>query len=270
MEAFLWALVGLLMGAFLNLCADELPRYRKLTHHLPRCPYCGRERKVMSAVAAYLLGRGHCAGCGAPIPLRWPVVELSCMLASAFLWKYHGSTIAFVLTLFYTGVFILVFVIDLEHRLIPDVLILPAIALALAGSLVANALGEPAPGGEVSSALLGGVTGLVLMHLAYLLGTLFAALMGRWRGQPLKEVAFGFGDVKLSLFIGLVTGFPAVLLALAIGVALGGLFAALYLVVKALQGRYSAFTPIPYGPFLVIGGMATMLYGRQILAWLFH
>jgi prepilin signal peptidase PulO-like enzyme (type II secretory pathway) len=116
--------------------------------------------------------------------------------------------------------------------------------------------------------LLGGAIGLVATLVMYVGGILYVRLVGRLRGQPLDQVAFGFGDVTLSTFIGLVVGTPEILLALAMGILGAGLFGAGYLFVRGLiQRRHALFTAIPYGPFLILGGATMLFWGPQIMAW---
>jgi leader peptidase (prepilin peptidase)/N-methyltransferase len=149
-----------------------------------------------------------------------------------------------------------VLVIDLEHKLILNVVMYPAWVLALLGSFL-----HPEPH-FFRLALLGGALGYVLLLLVYLLGVLFVKVMSRMRGKPVNAVAFGYGDVRLGGFIGLVLGFPGVLSALFIAILLGGLAGLLYWFVSAvIRRRYSLFTAIPYGPFLVIGAMWIMFFG---------
>lgn len=171
-------------------------------------------------------------------------------------------TIATLLHVAYGSVFLLVLVTDIEHRLIQHAVMLPAILLALLGAFLDPAFDSP------RRALLGAVIGLLATLVLYVAGALFGWWMGRKRGRPLREAAFGFGDVTLTTFIGLVVGAPEVLFALLIGVLSAGLFSAGYLLVRGLlQRRYTLFTAIPYGPFLILGG-ATMLYwGPQVMAW---
>lgn len=178
----------------------------------------------------------------------------------SFLWHRYGLTLALLPYTIYWMIFMLVTVIDMEHRLILNVVIYPAILLAIGGAFI-----TPEPG--IRRALLGGVTGLVLVFGIYVLGAIFARVVARRRGRPLDEVAFGAGDVKLALFIGLVTGLPNVLFALVIGIFLGGMVSALYLAWKIMRRRYAAFMAIPYGPFLVAGGLTMMLYGQEIMRW---
>jgi leader peptidase (prepilin peptidase)/N-methyltransferase len=256
----LYALLGLLVGAFINLCADQLPHWRRL-RQTPFCPYCSQSRPAWAWVStlAYLRFKPECQHCGAPIPWRQPLVEVGTAALFAFLWYQYGlgerSTLLLLYTV-YSVIFILVLVIDLEHKLILNVVMYPAWVVALIGSFL-----HPSPY-FYRLALVGGAVGFGLLLLIYLLGELFVKVMSRIRGKPIHAVAFGFGDVRLGGFIGLVVGFPYVLNALLIAILLGGLTGLVYWFVRAIiLRRYSLFTAIPYGPFLVIGAMYVMFAG---------
>jgi leader peptidase (prepilin peptidase)/N-methyltransferase len=262
MVILLLATLGLAAGAFINLCADSLPEGRRLRP--PTCSYCGRSRSATawSAVVAYLTGRGRCPYCAAPLSLRHVLVELAAILLYVLVWLRSGATVTTVLHIVYGSVFLLLLVTDLEHRLIPHVVTLPAILLGLLGAFFDPAFDSPKRG------LLGGAIGLVSTLILYAGGLLFMRLVGQLRGQPLEETAFGFGDVTLSTFIGLAVGAPEVLFALALGILSAGLFGLGYLLVRGLiQRRYTLFTAIPYGPFLILGGAVMLFWGPQIMAW---
>jgi leader peptidase (prepilin peptidase)/N-methyltransferase len=256
----LYAVLGLLVGALINLCADQLPRWRRL-RRAPFCPYCEEPRPAWAWVStlAYLRFRPECQHCSAPISWRHPLVELGTALLFAFLWvRYgHGDQTAFLIPYtVYSSIFVLVLVIDLEHKLILNVVIYPAWILALLGSLL-----HPDPH-FYRLALIGGAVGFGLLFLIYLLGELFVRVMSKVRGQPIHAVAFGFGDVRLGGFIGFVLGFPLVLNAIFVAILLGGLGGLVYWFVSAvILRRYSLFTAIPYGPFLVIGALIFMFFG---------
>lgn len=259
-QVLLYALFGLLVGALINLCADQLPRWRRL-RRAPFCPYCDQARPPWSwiSIIAYLSFRPQCPHCTAPISWRHPIVELGTAGLFGFLWYRFGqgevSSLLIPYTI-YSAILVLVLVIDLEHKLILNVVIVPAWLLALVGSLV-----HPTAH-FYQLAILGGVLGFGLLYLVYLLGKLFVVGMSRMRGKPVNAVAFGFGDVRLGGFIGLVLGFPDVLDAIFLAILLGGLGGLLYWFVQALiLRRYSMFTAIPYGPFLVAGAMFVMLRG---------
>ncbi len=256
----LYALLGLLVGAFINVFADQLPRWRRL-RRTPFCPYCDQSRPPWAWISllAYLRFKPECNHCGAPIPWRHPLVELGTAALFAFLWYQYGQgdKSAFLLPYtVYSAIFVLVLVIDLEHKLILNVVIYPAWALALLGSLF-----HP-ESYFYRLALLGGAVGFGILFLVYLLGELFVKALSKIRGKPIHAVAFGFGDVRLGCFIGLVLGFPDVLNAILIAILLGGVTGLVYWFVRAIiLRRYSLFTAIPYGPFLVIGAMVVMFTG---------
>jgi leader peptidase (prepilin peptidase)/N-methyltransferase len=102
----------------------------------------------------------------------------------------------------------------------------------------------------------------------FLLAQPLSAILARLSGREVSEVPFGFGDVTLGTFVGLITGLPGIFFAILITILSAGLAAALFWFVRAvIQRRYSMFTAIPYGPFLALGGFIMMVYGPQILAW---
>lgn len=253
----LFALLGFLTGVWLNLCADQLPRWRSL-RRTPFCPFCDQPRPwwAWSGTLAYLRFKPGCPHCGAPIPWRHPLVEVGTAALFAFLWHRYSGTPLLIPYTVYAAIFVLVLVIDLEHKLILNVVIYPAWGLALLGSLV-----HPTPY-YYRLALIGGACGFGLLFLVYLSGILFVKLISRARGKDLNAVAFGFGDVRLGGFIGLILGFPNVLQALFLAVLLGGLSGLLYWFVRAIVlRRYSLFTAIPYGPYLIIGTLVVLFSG---------
>jgi leader peptidase (prepilin peptidase)/N-methyltransferase len=255
-----YALLGLLVGALINLLADQLPRWRRL-RRTAFCPFCDQPRPVWAWIStlAFLRFKPRCQHCGAPISWRHLLVELGTAALFAFLWYRYGlagQVELLVLYTVYSAILVLVLVIDLEHRLILNVVIYPAWGLALVGSLL-----NPEPY-FYRLALVGGALGFGILYLVYLLGELFVKVMGKVRGKPVNAVAFGFGDVRLGGFIGLILGFPGVLHAIFYAILLGGLGGLLYWFVRAvILRRYSLFTAIPYGPFLIVGTWIVMFTG---------
>lgn len=256
----LYAVAGLLAGGLINLLADQLPRWRRV-RRLPFCASCQQARPAWAwlGLVAYLRLKPRCPQCGARLPRRHPLVEAGTAALWAFLWLQYGQPgdwRLLVLYTIYSTILVLVLVIDVEHKLILNVVMFPAWAIALAGSLI-----HPTPY-FYRLAILGFVAGYGLLYVVYLFGQLFVRGMSRARGKDINAVAFGFGDVRLGGFMGLVLGFPQVLTAIFIGVLLGGLGGVVYWVVQALiLRRYSLFTAIPYGPFLVVATMLVMFFG---------
>jgi leader peptidase (prepilin peptidase)/N-methyltransferase len=232
------AIVALMVGAVLNHLADRLPMRQRIDIP-PECRYCQTLWPVSGWIAtwAYLVGRARCAACGAAIPVRKPLVEIVNMLGWVSLYQSRGPSLHFALGAFYVCIFLLVLITDLEHRLILNVIILPAVIVALLGAFLPD---PPTP----ESAIIGGAFGFLFFW--------FVAWIGRG--------AMGAGDVKLAAFIGLVVGFPNVVIALLFGIVAGGV-TALILVLLRIKTLKSY---IPYGPFLVFGGVLLAFFGPLV------
>jgi leader peptidase (prepilin peptidase)/N-methyltransferase len=243
--AIAWPVVVALsaaLGSFLNVCISRLPRGESIVSppsHCPRCQSPIRYYDNIPLVSFVLLG-GRCRVCREAISWRYPLVEALAVGAGVLvLWQvgltWNGLR-AFVLVL----ALIAVTFIDLETMLIPDRITLPGIVVGLALSVV------PWPSGLLSA--LAGC--LVAGGLFYLI-----ALVSRG--------GMGGGDIKLAAMLGAFLGWPLVLVAIFTGVLLGGVVAVALLV----SGRRGRRDPVPFGPFLAVGGLLTAVWGRSILAW---
>lgn len=262
LETLFFALLGWSVGVLINHAADVLPRHVGLATE-PACPQCGVPRPLFarSAVLGYLTGRRVCPGCGALLSLRSVLVELAIpAIFVGLLWRYSLS-VQLGLLCVYSVVLILVTVTDLEHRLIQHAVMVPALLIATVGAFFNLDL-------SARRSLLGGVTGLVLLLAMYGLSRPISRVMGHLAGRRVDDTPFGFGDVTLGTFVGLITGLPGVFFALMITIGSAGIVALILVVVRSLvRRRYSMFTTMPYGPFLALGGFVVMIYGQQILDW---
>lgn len=256
MEALALAL-GWLGGGVVNWLADSLPRYRRPVR--PRCPHCGAPRRGIAWLGLLEgLSGSRCRYCRAPRGARPWVVELFSAAFAVWLFQRDPRLDVFAPGLLVGLVFLLIAVIDIEHRLVLRIVVVPsAVLLGILGALQPNR-------GPVK-VLLGGAAGFFILWLMYLLGLAFSRWMARRRGAPLEEVAFGFGDVMLGGLIGLVVGWPGILIAVVTGVLLAGLFSMVYLATMFLRRRYAVFTAIPYGPFLLLGACLVYYGGRTAL-----
>lgn len=257
MAIIILALLGVLVGAVVNRLGADLPARRRVQR--PHCPYCGQERPWYQWVAlpTYVVGKGQCPNCNAAISIRYPLVELA--LGFLFPWLYlrYGLTVQFLFFALYTTIFALVTVTDMERRLILNVVTWPAMGLAVLGAAlgVTSVAGGVGTVDALKSALLGGLTGYLFFLVAALIGNM-----------TLGPGALGGGDVKLAAFVGLVVGFPLVIEALVLTIVSGGVISLLLLVTRLRSLR----DPIPYGPFLVIGGWVTMVWGLEIANWFLY
>jgi leader peptidase (prepilin peptidase)/N-methyltransferase len=242
---FLYALLGWLVGVAINHASDILPTRQTVIQRL-KCIQCETPRPYLawSALLALVAGQSQCPKCGQPrhTQTRSMIVELATPVIFVFLLQRYGLTFELLTTTLYTAILILVTVTDLEHRLILNVVMMPSILFALLVSFV-----DPTISWKI--ALLGGVSGFLLSYIAALVS----------RG------GLGGGDVTLSTFLGLILGFPQILLSLIFGVCLGGITAFLLLITR----RVGLKTYIPYGPFLTITGWIMLIWGESIWAYYF-
>jgi prepilin signal peptidase PulO-like enzyme (type II secretory pathway) len=241
----LYALLGWLVGIAINHAADILPK-RESVFQRPKCGACAARRPALawSGWLAVLTGQQKCAQCGQPRPAltRLLLVEVVTPAFFICLITHYGISAYLGWVSLYTAILILVTVTDLEHRLIFNIVILPSILLALVGTFATGVPPWPA-------ALVGGGAAFVIVYIAALIS----------RG------GLGEGDVTLSTFLGLVMGFPFILLSLGFGVFLGGFVAALLLVSR----RVGLKSFIPYGPFLTITGWIMLVWGKEIWDYYF-
>jgi leader peptidase (prepilin peptidase)/N-methyltransferase len=241
MELALAFVLGAVIGSFLNVCIDRLPRGESLLAPPSHCDACGRRLGPleMVPVVSYLAVRGRCRTCRTLIPRRVLWVEAGTSLLFLLVYLRFGPTLATLLAATFVSWMVVVAAIDLEHRRILNVVTYPAIALALAAVFI--------PGRVPLAYLLGGLLGggaLLLLALA-------------------SPRAMGLGDVKLGLFLGLFLGYPLILVALFLAFVIGGLFS---LILLALQ-RLRRGQAVAFGPYLALGGVIALLYGYNLLTW---
>jgi leader peptidase (prepilin peptidase)/N-methyltransferase len=246
--SIIYGALGLVIGGFLNLAADHLPRDRS-PFILPACAKCGTSWSWGEREAwARLLGlTWRCPQCSASCEIRRPALALGTAVAFGFFWMRYGFSAKLFLISLYSCALFLIFVIDLEHRLILRVVVYPAILLALVGSHFYPGLG-------LRRAVVGGAVAFLFFYLVAVLGRLV-----------FRRTAMGGGDANLAALVGLMTGFPDVIVALLVTVCLGGLVS-LALVVGGMKGLQSY---IPYGIFLAAGGLIVLVFGAEIIGWYF-
>jgi len=244
----LFALIGLLAGGIINALADDLPhRLRPSLPHCPNpdCPHVYGPAGWL-AVTRLLQHGGRCPECGQSLRRRTWLVEGGTAVLFAALPSILSDPLTLVVYAFYAALLILIIVIDLENRLILDVVTLPGTAVAL---LLAFVL----PDINIISALLGAGIGFVLF-----LGIYWLAKVTFGPG------AIGQGDVKLALLMGAMLGVPYILIALILGILLGGVISALLLATRLVKRR----TYLPYGQYLALAAIIMLLWGQAITDWL--
>ena len=261
-----FTLLGAAVGSFLNVCIDRLPAKKSLVRPPSYCDACQRRIAIkdLIPVFSFLWLRRRCRYCGALIPWRVFWVEVGTGILFGFVYWYFmvhpasPETVQLVVIIFYSCIFIIIFGIDLEHQLILNRIVYPTalIALVLDIALHQPWIIESAPGAFQSMpdvaartvvGITGGVTGFVLL--------LIPALV--FRG------GMGWGDVKMAGLIGLAVGFPLIFVSILGAIIVGGILAAI-LLVAGIKKRGEA---IPFGPFLSLAAIITLLFGNDILSW---
>jgi len=230
-----FALLGAFVGSFLNVCIDRLPAGKSVVYPPSHCDAC-RHRltpKDLVPVFSYLWLRRRCRYCQAPIPRRLLWVEVGSGLLFAFTYWHYGLSVDFAVITSYCCLFIVLMVIDWEHKLILNKIVYPAMVVALiisiflpslpSSSIIGFALSWPAG----VNGVIGGAIGFALLLIPALI----------YRG------GIGWGDVKIAALIGLITGFPLVFVALLIGVVLGGVVAGILLLLKIKKRPFSRCQP---------------------------
>ena len=240
------ALGGLAVGSFLNVVIHRLPRGISIVWPPSACAYCGARIRWYDnvPVVSWIVLRGRCRDCHAPISIRYPLIELVTMAAFLACYWVFGPGLLLVARLLLTTALVALFAIDLEHQLLPNAVTLPGIAVGLACSLVLP------PG--LRDALIGAVAG----------GGLLWAIAEAW--QRLRHMdAMGGGDLKMLAMVGAFLGWKLVIVTFVLSSIIGGLFAAVLLALR----KTTLTTAVPYGTFLAIAAFIAGLRGDWLLEW---
>ena len=238
--------VGLCVGSFLNVCIYRLPRRESVMWPASRCPQCQQQLRWSHnlPVVGWLALGGRCGFCSRRISPRYPIIELVTALAWLLVvWLTPpGWLLASRLAL--TTALIVLFMIDLEHQILPNVITLPGLLVGLAFSVVA----PPGVRDAVLGALIGG-------------GMLYGIAMAYYLLR--KQEGMGMGDVKMLAMIGAFLGWRAVLVTLVLSSFAGALIGVALMVGQRGSMRYA----LPFGTFLSVGAGVAMLAGDRLLAW---
>ena len=242
----LFALGGLLFGSFFNVCISRLPQRESLLRPSSHCRTCRRPLRWFEnvPVVSWLALRGRCRVCRAAISPIYPAVELVTAALFAMTYVTYGLQPLLLPRLLLCGALIVLFMIDLRHQILPDVVTLPGIVAGFAASLLL----PPGPVASLFGIVLG-AGGLFALSEAYY----------RLRGHE----GLGRGDVKMLAMIGAFLGWQLMLLTLVLASAAGS-SVGLALVVS---GRARMTSRLPFGTFLALGALASVFLGDSILLW---
>lgn len=239
---------GLCVGSFMNVCIYRLPLSKSIADP-PRsfCPACNHRIRFYDniPVLSFLFLGGRCRHCGASISLRYPMVELITGLTAVGVFMNFGPTLQSIVYFVFIAALLVITFIDIDHKIIPNVITLPGIPIGLLA-----ALGLPSV--TVTDSVLGLIAG----------GGSLLAVAWTYRLITGKE-GMGGGDVKLLAMIGTIVGWEGVLFTIFASSAVGTLVGLTTILVKGKNMKFA----IPFGPFLSIGAITYVFFGRQIISW---
>lgn len=231
---------SVVVSTIINHLADTLPVVRKITF-TPTCTKCHQTIELSRYISFK-----SCPQCQTKPGKRRFILPIFFIITYVLLYLFPPEYSGFFLSLIIVTFLYLVFIIDLEHRLILH-------PVSIFGAILFTIIGIYLNGWQKT--ILGGGIGFLIMYGLYLFGILFSKWMAKKRGETLDEVALGYGDVNLTAILGLLLGWPRIAVLLFFAILLGGIFSAVYMVVLKIRKRYELFTPIPYAPFLIISAL---------------
>jgi leader peptidase (prepilin peptidase)/N-methyltransferase len=239
-------LFGAMIGSFANVCIMRIPAQESIVFPRSRCPQCKQPVRWYDNIplVSWIVLRGRCRSCDAPISFRYFVVELLTALAAVALYARVGFGVEWLVLFLFLTALLIVTCIDLDHRIIPDVISLPGIVVGFILSL----RGEPGPVSSAIGILAGG-------------GLLLAVAWGyhAWTGRD----GMGGGDIKLLGMIGAFLGWKSVPFTMLLSSLTGSVVGIALMLWTGSDTKYA----IPFGPFLALGAVAFIFCGDALIAW---
>lgn len=241
--------VGLIVGSFLNVCIYRIPAGRSIVRPASACGACGESIRWYDnvPVISYLLLRGRCRKCGASYSIRYPIVELLTGLVALALWVRFGLEPRTAIYFVFIASLLVITFIDIDHRIIPDVISLPGIPLGFALSFLIPQFGW-------TDSLIGILAGGGALYLVIYVYYMITGVVG-----------MGLGDVKLLAMIGAFIGWQGVLFTIMASSLIGTVVG----VAEMVRTRQGLKLAIPFGPFLAMGAVLYIFFGPQLIEWYF-
>jgi len=264
--------IGAIIGSFLNVVIHRIPLEQSIVFPNSACPKCKAAIKPYDniPVISYLILRGRCRNCGVHISARYPAVEaLTAILFIAVTW-HDGLSFALGFDLVFVASMIALIFIDAEHMILPNVITYPGVIFALLTRIVLPYLAGPAHFDDLPQLMSAMPT--LPVWLVSVIGAVIGALAGGgslwlmgFMWEKLRGVeAMGFGDVKMMLMVGAFLGWRLTILTILLGAFTGSIGGIL---VMYRRGSRNMQMMLPFGIFLGIGSIVSLLFGSRIITW---
>ena len=240
-------ILGLIVGSFCNVCIYRIPKNESIIYPASHCPKCRTTIKPVDNIPllSYILLKGRCRNCGSKISIQYPVVELLTGIIYLIIYLIYGLSIQSLIYIILSSALIIIAFIDLNEQIVPDVISLPGIGVGLILSFFVPYL-------SFINSALGVVAGGGIILIIALVGSMI-----------FKKEAMGGGDVKLAAMIGAFLGWRYTIISLFLGFFLGAL-AGIFLILSKIKSKEDM---VPFGPFIALGSLITLLWGEKIIAW---
>jgi leader peptidase (prepilin peptidase) / N-methyltransferase len=264
---------GALIGSFLNVVIHRVPNDESIVFPNSRCPSCGATIAFYDniPVLSYALLGGKCRGCKEHISFRYPAVELLTAATFVAVAWHDRMSVALPFDLLFVSALLALIFIDAEHMILPNVITYPGMVFAVVARLAIPFLTRTPHFDDLPSLINGPFEGMPIW-VASLGGAVIGALLGGgslwfmgWIWERLRGVeAMGLGDVKMMFMVGAYLGWRLTILTIFVGVLTGSIVGVLLM---ARQRERNMQMLLPFGIFLGIGAVFSLLFGGQIVEW---
>jgi leader peptidase (prepilin peptidase)/N-methyltransferase len=242
--------IGMCVGSFLNVCIYRLPAGKSIVRPASACPACGTVIRWYDNIPliSYIILRGRCRSCKAQISIRYPIIELLCGLFATITWMHYGYGLPALIYFILIAALLVITFIDIDHRIIPDIISLPGLPLGFLASFILPQL-------KWSDSLIGIAAGG---------GSLLAVA---WGYQLITgKDGMGGGDIKLLAMEGAFLGWKGVLF-IVMASSLIGTAVGIFMMLRSGKGMKMA---LPFGPFLAMGAILYIFWGPQLIDWYYN
>ena len=240
-------ILGLVIGSFCNVCIYRIPKNESIIYPASHCPNCNSPIKPVDNIPllSYILLKGRCRNCGSKISIQYPIVEFLSGLIYLIIYLTYGLNIQTLIYIILSSALIIIAFIDLNEQIVPDIISLPGIVAGFTLSFFVPYI-------SFINSFLGVVAGGGIILIIGLAGSAI-----------FKKEAMGGGDVKLTAMVGAFLGWRYIVISLFLGFFLGAL-AGIILILSKIKSKEDM---VPFGPFIVLGSLITLLWGEKIISW---